>query len=91
MSINTFPPQGVAQRKMNDQAANYGAIGLTALNIVLGIINMDTLNIVVAVLGIISMLLANAYKIVVAVIQLRNLVRNKWRLPSASRQDEDKE
>lgn len=61
----------------------YGSAGVTGLNLVVGIITMDTLNLAVAGLGIVAMLTANAYKIAVAFIQLRDLWRNNWKLPKS--------
>lgn len=76
-----YPPCGMKRLRMNDQTAFYGTAGVTALNLVVGIINMDTLNLAVAGLGVCSMLLANAYKIAIAFIKLRDLHRKGWKLP----------
>ena len=63
---------------------NLGSGVIAAVNLVVGLVTMNTLNLIVAVVGLVAMLLANAYKIVVAFIQLRDLWRNKWRLPKRS-------
>lgn len=74
-----------------NNALTYGSAGVTGLNLMVGIITMDTLNLAVAGLGIVAMITANAYKIVVALIQLRDLRRNNWKLPKSETHKKNEE
>lgn len=59
----------------------YGAGIVTCLNLIVGMINGDILNLIVAAIGLITLVVTNIYKIVISIISLRELRRNKWKLP----------
>jgi uncharacterized membrane protein YhaH (DUF805 family) len=70
------------QTKMeNHSFATYGTYMVTGLNLILGIMTNEAINWAVAGLGIITLVITNVYKITVAIIQLRDLRKNGWKLP----------
>jgi len=61
--------------------ATYGTYTVTGLNLILGLMTHEILNLVVAGVGIVTLVITNVYKITVAVIQIRDLRKNGWKLP----------
>ena len=75
---------------MDEQhALDLGSFWLWGMNVVLGLITLDVLNLVVAALGFVAMLAANLVKIILAFQELRVLARNKWKKPIPPENDKE--
>lgn len=60
---------------------------LLALNLVFGAILFEHLNMLVAGLGMLSTLVVNLPKVISSVLWIRDLRRNKWKLPKQPHED----
>lgn len=68
--------------KMHEQnpLLNGSNLGLILGNIVLGLVTLDTLNLVVAFSGIFVTLMANVHRIVYSVLWIVEIKKNGWKL-----------
>ena len=65
--------------------ANYAFLGA---NVVLGAITLSEVNIVIAAIGGIVTILANADKVAYSIARVIELRRNKWRIPNSDNEPE---
>lgn len=74
-----------------ENTLNTGNLALLATNLVMGIALVEWANIAVAVSGAVVTVVANADRVIIAILRIVEIHRNGWKLPKTETKGKEKE